>query len=58
MESAAYFRKKATQCRRLADTIVDQDDPAVQGLLRLAEEFEARVAPRKRKPRRGHGRAE
>lgn len=43
MENAAYFIEKAAQCRRLADLIVNQDDPAVQALRVLAEEFEAKA---------------
>ena len=41
-EAPLYFREKAKQCRRLAASIADQDDPAVTALLALAEEFEAK----------------
>jgi hypothetical protein len=43
-ETPSYFREKANQCRRLAATIADQDDPTVTALLTLAEEFEAKGA--------------
>jgi hypothetical protein len=43
-ETQSYFREKAKQCRRLAATIADQDDPTVTALLALAEEFEAKGA--------------
>ena len=42
MEEIAYFREKAAQCRRLAESIVG--DPTSNALLRLAEEFEAKAA--------------
>ena len=42
-ETADYFRQKAAQCRRLAQGIVRQDDPAVASLLALAVEFEAKA---------------
>ena len=42
MESPEYYAGKAAQCRRLADAIV-RDDPAVEAILALAEEFEARA---------------
>jgi DNA-binding LytR/AlgR family response regulator len=41
METAAYFLEKAAQCRRLADSITRQDDPAKAALSALAVEFEA-----------------
>jgi hypothetical protein len=41
METAAYFLEKAAQCRRLADSITRQDDPAKVALSALADEFEA-----------------
>ncbi len=44
MEAAAYFLRKAAQCRRLAADITTRDDPAPRALLRLAEEFEAKAA--------------
>ena len=43
MEDADYFRQKAEQCRRLANGLFDQDDPAVASLLALAVEFEAKA---------------
>jgi hypothetical protein len=42
-ESADYFRKKAEQCRRLAGSISNSNDPAVASLLALAVEFEAKA---------------
>ena len=41
-EAPSYFREEAKQCRRLAATIADQDDPAVTALPALAEEFEVK----------------
>ncbi|KQT55045.1 hypothetical protein ASG52_25080 [Methylobacterium sp. Leaf456] len=42
MEStAAYFREKAAQCRRLAASVGIQTDPAVLALLQMAGEFDA-----------------
>jgi hypothetical protein len=43
MEDAEYFRHKAEQCRRLATSIVNQNDPAVARLMALAVEFEAKA---------------
>ena len=43
MENADYFRQKAAQCRRLAEGLINQADPAVVSLLALAVEFEARA---------------
>ena len=43
METANYFRQQAAQCRRLAQGIVNQQDPVVANLLALAVEFEARA---------------
>jgi hypothetical protein len=43
METSAYFREKARQCRRLAAEIENQDDPIAVGLIALAEEFEAKA---------------
>lgn len=37
----AYYRQKAEQCRRLADSLNDRDDPAVTLLLGIADEFDA-----------------
>jgi hypothetical protein len=42
METAAYFLEKAAQCRRLAANIVG--DRSHDGLIKLAEEFEAKAA--------------
>src|SRR4051812_17712673 len=42
LETADYYRQKAAQCRRLADALVNQDDPVVAALLVLAVEFEAK----------------
>lgn len=38
---AKYFREKAAQCRRLANSITARDDPTEAALLSLAAEFEA-----------------
>jgi hypothetical protein len=43
VSSAAYFRKKAAQCRRLAASLVNQDDPAAKVLYALADEFEVQA---------------
>lgn len=43
METADYYRQKAAQCRRLAGSILHQNDPAVGSLLALAVEFEAQA---------------
>jgi hypothetical protein len=43
MNSGAYFLSKAAQCRRLAETILSKDDPAIPNLLALAAEFERRA---------------
>ena len=43
MEDADYFRHKADQCRRLAETVVNRRDPVVANLLTLAVEFEAKA---------------
>jgi hypothetical protein len=43
METADYFRQKAAQCRRLADGIINRDDPAIANLMTLAVEFEVRA---------------
>ena len=43
METADYFRQKPAQCRRLAEGVVNQNDPVVANLLALAVEFEARA---------------
>jgi hypothetical protein len=43
MESEAYFREKAAQCRRMAYGILNSRDPMVQALLTLAQEFEAKA---------------
>ena len=42
VETADYFRQKAAQCRRLAEGIINEKDPAVASLLALAVEFEAK----------------
>jgi hypothetical protein len=41
--SALYFREKAVQCRRLAEGIINQNDPAVAKFLAMAEEFEQKA---------------
>lgn len=52
MESAAYFLEKAAQCRRLAANIVG--DSAHDGLIKLAEEFEAKAAAYTARERAAH----
>ncbi len=44
MESASYFREKATQCRRLAACIPTRNDPTASSLSALAIEFDAAAA--------------
>lgn len=39
--TAAYFRDKAALCRRLADHLINQDDPVVLTLRSMATEFDA-----------------
>ncbi|OAH21893.1 hypothetical protein AX289_25560 [Methylorubrum populi] len=41
MRSIAYFRLQAAHCRQLASSLGNQTDPAVVGLLRMADEFDA-----------------
>ena len=43
MQSEEYFRYTADQCRHLARAIDRPDDLVVEGLLKLADEFEAMV---------------
>jgi hypothetical protein len=43
LETADYYRQKAAQCRRLAGSLINQDDPVVAALLALAVEFEAKA---------------
>ena len=43
METPDYFRRKAEQCRRLADAHHNRRDPVVANLLTLAVEFEAKA---------------
>ena len=42
-QTADYFRQKAEQYRRLADSVVNSNDPVVANLLALAVEFEAKA---------------
>jgi hypothetical protein len=44
MEGAAYFTAKASQCRRLAESITNPNDRAIVALIAMAEELEARAA--------------
>ncbi len=44
MEDEAYFRQKAAQCRRLAASVMNQNDKAVATLMAMAHDFEARAA--------------
>jgi hypothetical protein len=43
LETADYYRQKAAQCRRLAGSFINQDDPVVPALLALAVECEAKA---------------
>jgi hypothetical protein len=43
MEDACYFRQKAEQCRRLAATLIERNDPTKERLLALALEFDAKA---------------
>jgi hypothetical protein len=40
-ETAALLREKAARCRRIADLMVNQNDPAAKALLTMADELEA-----------------
>ena len=40
MATAIYFRQKAEQCRRLANGLANDKDPAVTALRALAVEFD------------------
>lgn len=42
--TAEYFRQRAAQCRRLADNIINREDPVVVSSRTLAVEFEARAS--------------
>jgi len=52
VETAAYFLEKAAQCRRLAANIVG--DCSHHGLIKLAEEFEAKAAAYAARERAAH----
>ena len=43
MDPVEYWRERAAQCRRLANTITARDDPAIKALLALAAEFNAKA---------------
>jgi hypothetical protein len=43
METVTYLREKAEQCRRLADYIVGDNDPAKAALLALADELDVKA---------------
>jgi hypothetical protein len=44
MDSATFYHLKAVQCRRLAAAISAREgDPAIQTLLNMAAEFEAKA---------------
>jgi hypothetical protein len=43
METAADFRAKAEQCRRLARSVGDRKDPLVARFIELATEYDARA---------------
>jgi hypothetical protein len=44
MQTSDYFRKKAEQCRRLANSILVPNDPTAAGLNALALEFDSHAA--------------
>lgn len=44
MDIVEYCRERASQCRRLAKTITARGDPAINALLALAAEFDAKAA--------------
>jgi len=46
VEVVAYLRRRAEQCRRLAEEFLDQNDPAVKSLIELAADFDARAQRR------------
>jgi hypothetical protein len=41
--SVLYFRQKAAQCRRLANGVLNQNDPVVKAFLAMAAEFDAKA---------------
>jgi hypothetical protein len=43
METAYFYRDKAARCRRLAEGLLNPEEPVVPKLLALAEEFEAKA---------------
>lgn len=43
METADFFHEKAEQCSRLANAVVNSNDPVVANLLALAVEFESKA---------------
>ena len=52
MEVVGYLLRKAEQCRRLAAEFCDRNDPIVENLLALADEFEVRAQRRGMQQRR------
>jgi hypothetical protein len=40
MNDEAYFRAKGAQCRRLAGTFTNHDDPGYRALIKMAEDYE------------------
>jgi hypothetical protein len=40
-ETAALLREKAARCRRLSESIPNQNDPMVKALLAMSDELEA-----------------
>ena len=55
MEVMARLLRKAEQCRRLAAEFCDQNDPVVENLLALADEFEVRAQTRGMQQQEGPG---
>ena len=43
MGQVIYYRRKASQCRRFANTIAVLDDPVRRRLLAIAAEFDAKA---------------
>jgi hypothetical protein len=44
VSNAVYFRQKAEQCRRLANAILNHNDPAREALNAMASEFDSHAA--------------
>lgn len=52
METAVECRRKAAQCRRFAEAITARDDPAINALLALAAEWDAKAIEAELRSRR------